>query len=111
VFAALSQVSIGLMPVAFALVGPLADRVFEPAVGSPGWDLVAPLVGSQPGAGMGLIMLTAGGAITLLTAFVYSRRSTRRMEADLPDYAALARDDAAPGDDLDARPAQPAAAG
>ncbi len=104
VFAALSQVSIGLMPVAFALVGPLADRVFEPAVGGPGWDLVAPLVGRAPGAGMGLIMLTAGSAITLLTAFVYSRRSTRRMEADLPDYAALARDD------LDARPPQPAAA-
>lgn len=110
VFAALSQVSIGLMPVAFALVGPLADRVFEPAVGGPGWDLVAPLVGSRPGAGMGLIMLTAGSTITLLTAFVYSRRSTRRMEADLPDYDALARDDAAPGDDLGARPAQPAAA-
>jgi len=104
VFAVLSQVSIGLMPVAFALVGPLADRVFEPAVGSPGWDLVAPLVGRAPGAGMGLIMLAAGSAITLLTAFVYSRRSTRRMEADLPDYAALARDD------LDARPPQPAAA-
>lgn len=104
VFAALSQVSIGLMPVAFALVGPLADRVFEPAVGGPGWDLVAPLVGRAPGAGMGLIMLAAGSAITLLTAFVYSRRSTRRMEADLPDYAALARDD------LDARPPQPAAA-
>lgn len=96
VFAALSQISLGLMPVAFALIGPLSDRVFEPAVGGPNWDLVAPLVGSEPGAGMGLIMLIAGSLMLVLTAVVYSRRSVREMEANLPDYVAIARSDEPP---------------
>lgn len=96
VFAAMSQISIGLMPIALALVGPLADRVFEPAVGRPGWEPVAPLVGSQPGAGMGLMMLVAGSLIVLLTVVVYSRRSVRQMEATLPDYAAIAQENEPP---------------
>jgi MFS family permease len=91
VFAALSQVSLGLMPIALMLIGPLADRVFEPAVGGPGWDVVAPLVGSERGAGMGLIFFIAGSLMFLLTIAVYSRRSVREMEATLPDYAAVAR--------------------
>lgn len=96
VFAALSQISLGLMPIAFALVGPLSDRVFEPAVGGPGWDVVAPLVGSEPGAGMGLIFFIAGSLMLALTLAVYSRRSVREMEAALPDYAAIAREDEPP---------------
>ena len=110
VFAAMSQISIGLMPIALALVGPLADRVFEPAVGGPRWDLVAPLVGSQPGAGMGLMLLVAGSLIALLTVVVYSRRSVRQMEATLPDYVAVAQGADLPplGEDV---PAQLAGAG
>ena len=96
VFAALSQVSLGLMPIALMLIGPLADRVFEPAVGGPGWDVVAPLVGSERGAGMGLIFFIAGSLMFLLTIAVYSRRSVREMEATLPDYAAVARADEPP---------------
>lgn len=92
VFAALSQISMGLMPVAFVLVGPLADRIFEPAVGGPGWSRVAPLVGSEQGAGMGLLMVMSGSLIAALTVFVYSRPKIRSLEADLPDYAALAQD-------------------
>lgn len=110
VFAAMSQISIGLMPIALALVGPLADRVFEPAVGGPGWELVAPLVGSEPGAGMGLMLLVAGSLIALLTVVVYSRRSVRQMEATLPDYVAVAQGAEPPplGEDV---PAQLAGAG
>lgn len=92
VFATLSQISIGLMPLAFVLVGPLADRVFEPAVGSSGWKVVAPLVGDAPGAGMGLMMLIAGSVIFTVTLLVYSRPSVRHLEVNLPDYAPLARE-------------------
>jgi hypothetical protein len=68
------------------------DRVLEPAVGGPGWGSVAPLVGSQPGSGMGLLMVIAGALIFVLTAIVYALPKTRSVEADLPDYAALEDD-------------------
>ena len=77
-------------PLAMLLTGPLVDRVLEPAVGGRGWEVVAPLVGSQPGSGMGLLISAAGAFIFLLTAFVYAWPRTRSIEADLPDYAAIA---------------------
>ena len=52
---------------------------------TPGWALVAPLVGSRPGSGMGLLMVAAGAAILVLTAVVYALPKTRSVEADLPD--------------------------
>ena len=86
VFSALGQVSMLLTPLAFLLAGPLADRVMEPAVGGSRWDLVAPLVGSQPGAGIGLIMLVNGSLIALVTLAVYAVPAVRQMESTLPDY-------------------------
>jgi hypothetical protein len=94
VFAVLGQLSMLLMPVAFLLVGPLADNVFEPAVASAGWERVAPLVGSEAGAGMGLIMVVSGVVLTILTALVYVIPSIRRFESTLPDYAATPADSA-----------------
>jgi MFS family permease len=88
VFAVLGQLSMLLMPVAYLLVGPLADNVFEPAVASASWERVAPLVGSEAGAGMGLIMVVSGVVLTVLTALVYAIPSIRRFESTLPDYVA-----------------------
>jgi hypothetical protein len=56
-------------------------------VRTPGWALAAPLVGSQPGSGMGLLLFIAGVLIFLLTLAVYLWPKTRSVEADLPDYA------------------------
>jgi hypothetical protein len=39
---------------------------------------------------MGLLISAAGALIFLLTAFVYAWPKTRSIEADLPDYAAVA---------------------
>jgi hypothetical protein len=86
VFAVMGQISMLLIPLAYLLAGPLADQVFEPAVGKAGWETVAPLVGSEPGAGIGLIMLIAGGVLFVTTLVVYAIPRVRRMEADLPDY-------------------------
>ncbi|MBZ0303403.1 MAG: MFS transporter [Anaerolineae bacterium] len=88
VFAATGQVAMLMMPIAFLLVGPLADQVFEPAVGQAGWSSVAPLVGSGAGAGMGLLLLICGLGTALLTALVYAVPAVRRIEADLPDFEA-----------------------
>src|SRR5690606_6455007 len=93
VFAALSQMATLLIPLSYLLVGPLADTVFEPAVGTPGWERVAPLVGSTTGAGMGLLMVIAGAALVVVTLAVYAVPRVRGMEAELPDYAPKAADD------------------
>lgn len=88
VFGILFQLMYIANPLALALTGPLGDRVLEPGVGGPGWAWVAPLVGSQAGSGMGLLIACAGAIIFLLTAGVYAWPRTRRLEAELPDYGA-----------------------
>lgn len=86
VFAVLNQLSMLLMPLAALLAGPLADRVAEPAVNQAGWEQIAPLVGSTPGSGIGLIFLVFGGLLALSSLLVYALPAIRRMEANLPDY-------------------------
>jgi len=89
VFALLFQMMYIANPLSLFVTGPLVDRVLTPAVGAPGWELVAPLVGSGAGSGMGLLMVVAGGAIFALTATVYALPQTRNVESSLPDYAAI----------------------
>jgi hypothetical protein len=87
VFAVVTQLAMLLSPVANLLAGLIADHVAEPAVGGPGWQVVAPLVGNQHGAGMGLIALSCGLVLSLLTIVVYAVPAIRHIERDLPDYA------------------------
>jgi MFS transporter, DHA3 family, macrolide efflux protein len=86
VFAALGQMSMAMLPLAFLLAGPLADNVFEPAVGQAGWQIVAPLVGDGVGSGMGLLMVLGGALTTILTLLVYAVPAVRHLERDLPDF-------------------------
>jgi len=77
-------------PVAMILGGRLADVVFEPAM-APGGTLApifGPLVGTGPGAGMGLIFVFAGilGVLVALTGYVVPL--VRQVETRLPDYDA-----------------------
>ena len=88
IFALLFQMMYIASPLSILLVGPLVDRWLEPAVGSPGWAVVAPLVGDQPGSGMGLLFVITGGLSFLLTLGVYLWPKARSIEADLPDYIA-----------------------
>ena len=90
VFAAHLQVAFLMAPLAFLVAGPLADRVFEPARHRPVWHAVAWLVGAGPGAGIGMILVLAGTLILALSLAVYAIPVVRRLEKDLPDYAAAA---------------------
>ncbi len=90
VFAAVTQLAMLLSPVAYLLAGPLADHVFEPAINRPIWDVVAPLVGRQAGAGMGLMAVFAGLIIAVIGMAFYALPVLRRMEATLPDYKPVA---------------------
>jgi DHA3 family macrolide efflux protein-like MFS transporter len=80
---------------AYLLAGPLADKVFEPAVGGSHWGIVAPLMGSRTGSGIGLIMFIGGSLIVLATVVAYSMPMLRHMESLLPDYEPVAAEDEA----------------
>lgn len=86
VFASIGQVSMLLIPLSYLVVGPLSDQIFEPAVGTAGWERVAPLVGESAGAGMGLIMVIAGVIVFAITGLIYAVPRVRSLERDLTDY-------------------------
>jgi hypothetical protein len=86
VFAAISQISALLLPLAYLIVGPLADEVFEPAVAQAGWEQVGGLVGEGAGSGMGLIMVISGLIVFGVSVLYYAQPVIRRMETSLPDY-------------------------
>lgn len=94
VFAVVAQISMLLMPIAFLLVGPLADDVFEPLVNTPGWATVAPLVGSEFGAGIGLMLVISGVLIAIISLIVYALPAIRQLETNLPDYVPAVPEDA-----------------
>ncbi len=73
-------------PLAQALAGPLADQVFEPALRQPG--ALSWLVGSGPGAGMGLMFVVTGLAVVLVGASGYLFPVIRNVETLLPDHTA-----------------------
>ncbi|MEL6406079.1 MAG: MFS transporter [Chloroflexota bacterium] len=85
VFAALQQISMLMMPIGMLAVGPLADHVFEPAVGGAGWARFAPFVGTSFGSGMGLLIMIAGGIAFVLTILAYSVPVIRNVEKSLAD--------------------------
>ncbi|RME08721.1 MAG: MFS transporter [Anaerolineae bacterium] len=72
-------------PLAMLLAGPLADRVFEPAFSRP--HPFAWLVGSGPGAGMGMMFVLAGLLGALVGAAGYLFPPVRNVESLLPDHA------------------------
>ncbi len=84
VFSVFNQLGFVASTSSFFLVGPLVDRVLEPAV-KPGWAFTA-IVGDQPGAGMGLVLVAVGGVILVMTIGTYALKAIRRIETDLPDY-------------------------
>lgn len=51
-----------------------------------------PVVGSGPGAGMGLVLVVTGIIILFVTLGVYGSAAVRQLELRLPDYEAIAAD-------------------
>lgn len=94
IFGSIAQMEFLGATLSFLLVGPLVDYVLEPAVGRPGWQIISPLVGNQPGAGIGLLLIVTGLIILMITLFVYASPHIRRLEASLPDYQALSETEA-----------------
>ena len=88
VFATKHLLSGATVPLGMLLAGPLADRVFEPAM-MPGGSLAGSLggwLGTGPGAGMALLLVVVGALEIALTLGGYAFPQVRNIEALLPDH-------------------------
>jgi hypothetical protein len=78
----------GSKPIGYLVAGPLADGWLEPAMQPSG--LLAPhlgwLVGTGPGAGIGLMFVFTGISGALMSFSGYLFRSVRCVEQELPDH-------------------------
>lgn len=77
VFALVNQLGYLGATLSFLITGPLVDNLLEARA-------------SAPGEGMGLLLVGTGVIILILTLAVYALPAIRRLEAQLPDYAAVA---------------------
>jgi MFS family permease len=101
VFATRRMIAQMSFPVAVLMAGPVADRVFEPAMASGGAlaDTFGWLFGVGPGAGMSLMIFFSGLAGVAIGLLGYSLPFVRNVEQILPDF------DAAPAPLSEAEPA------
>ena len=82
----------------------LADYVFEPMMQPGGWgvDLFGKLVGTGPGAGMGLMMVLAGAVAVILGLSGFIIPSIRNLEKLIPDCETEAEPEVAAADTVEA---------
>ena len=87
VFAVRSMIAFSIQPIAFALAGPLAERVFEPFMREGGElaPIFGPLIGVGPGRGIGLMFVAAGAVYLLFALTLLIHPRIRRVELELPD--------------------------
>lgn len=92
VFATRRMIAQFSFPIAVLFAGPLADRVFEPAMQGDGVAaaIFGPLVGTGPGAGMGLMIALSGVFGALVGVVGYLIPAVRNVEQILPDFDATA---------------------
>lgn len=89
VFSVQGMISDTTMPIGYLIAGPLADRLFEPAM-QPGGALVpffGGLVGTGTGAGMGLMFFCTAILGTIVCLSGYLIPSVRNVEKELPDHS------------------------
>jgi len=81
-------ISRSMMPVAFLIAGPMADRLFGPWMQNGGAlanTFVGALLQTGAGRGIGLIFVLAGLAGILVTLLVFANPHIRLLEDELPD--------------------------
>jgi MFS transporter, DHA3 family, macrolide efflux protein len=76
-------------PISMAVAGPLADRVFEPALAAPEHGvtrLLSSIFGSTPGGGMALLILLSGVLVAGVGFVAYRIKAIREVETLIPDH-------------------------
>jgi MFS family permease len=88
VMSARITLSRAMIPLGTLLAGPLAEKIFEPAMMTDGFlaPVFGKFIGTGPGAGMSLLFITTGILIFGLTPLGFAIPSIRDAESLLPDY-------------------------
>jgi hypothetical protein len=88
VFALRNMFAMMAIPIAYLLAGPLADRVFEPAMrgGSPLANVFGPIIGVGEGRGLGLMCVFAGLLAALVALLAMSLPVLRNLDETVPDH-------------------------
>lgn len=88
VFAVQGALQTATIPLGYLLAGPLADKLFEPAMmpGGPWANTFGWLVGTGPGAGMGLMFVGTAVFGCLMSLSGYLIADVRQVEERLPDH-------------------------
>lgn len=96
VFATRSMLSQSMMPLAFLLSGILADNIFNPLLvaGGPLADtFVGHWVGVGPGRGIGLMIITSGLFLLMISLAAFANPRIRNIETEIPDAISETADD------------------
>ena len=98
VFSVRSMIAQITSPVALALVGPLADRVFVPLMegDSSLAGLLASITGTGTGSGYAAFFVVLGVACVVVAGAAWAYPPLRHLERDLPDAEGLPEGHAAP---------------
>jgi hypothetical protein len=86
IFAFVTMIAFSSLPLAYAVAGPLAEKVFEPAMSVHGvfgvW--VAPWLGVGPGRGIGLLFMLSGIMMGASALIAYCSPRLRELDHELP---------------------------
>lgn len=87
VFSFRRMIGISLSPIAYVMVGPLVDNVFEPSMTEGGMlaSVFGPLIGTGPGRGIALLFVLAGFLWASVAIASLLNPRVRNVEDELPD--------------------------
>lgn len=88
VFAIRGMIAQSIMPLAYLVSGPLADRVFEPLMAENGglaMTFVGTILGTGAGRGIGLMFILSGFLLITASALAYLNPRIRNLEEEIPD--------------------------
>ncbi len=87
VFAIKGAIETAGLPLGYIMIGPLAEKVFEPLMATNGFlaASIGQIIGVGPGRGMGLLLITMGIFTILGTCIAYLYPRLRFVEDELPD--------------------------
>jgi hypothetical protein len=92
------MISQSMMPVAFLLSGLLADNIFLPLLvegGALADTFVGRWIGVGPGRGIGLMLISSGVIVLVISGIAFANRHIRHIETEIPDIV-IETDEEAP---------------
>jgi MFS family permease len=91
VFSIRRMIAFSVIPIAYLVAGPLAEKVFEPLMAAGGKlaPLLGPWIGQGEGRGIGLMFIVTGMIYVALASLIVLNPRIRRVELEISDTAGV----------------------